>query len=175
MLWKTSLRWPCEIILRDLIRSDVGDCRSPNHVVSWQRPLFNLRSTPIVCYPPTYSRKTWVRIHRRQFQSISDVSIASKDQVNFNEPHAPAENALEAFGAVEDKIKAAIIESRHHWDKHEPRMWSRAKGVSDSDLVNFNLKVIIARITQLSVELIRPTRMTSSWSVAARPHTEPLF
>ncbi|KAI5832126.1 hypothetical protein K523DRAFT_361866 [Schizophyllum commune Tattone D] len=67
-------------------------------------------------------------------------SHPSKDQLNFNEPHAPAENALEAFGAVEDKIKAAIIESRHHWDKHEPRMWSRAKGVSDSDLVNFNLK-----------------------------------
>ena len=104
----------------------------------------------------------------------SKVSAASKDQVNFNDPHAPAENALEAFGAVEDKIKAAIIESRHHWDKHEPRMWSRAKGVSDSDLVNFNLKVTIA-LFDTSFDLIRPTRMTSSWLVAALRHTEPLF
>ncbi|KAL1743847.1 hypothetical protein HDZ31DRAFT_64655 [Schizophyllum fasciatum] len=64
----------------------------------------------------------------------------SKDQVNFNAPHAPAENAFEAFGAVEGKIKAAILESRHHWDKHEPHMWSRAKDISDSDLVNFHLK-----------------------------------
>ncbi|TRM69440.1 hypothetical protein BD626DRAFT_421677 [Schizophyllum amplum] len=73
--------------------------------------------------------------------------MASKDEVNFNAPHPPAENALEAFGVVEDKIKAAILESRHHWDQHEPRMWSRAQGLSDDDLVNFTLKDDLVQVS----------------------------
>lgn len=65
---------------------------------------------------------------------------ASAEQVPFNEPHPPRPNALEAFGKVLHDIKAAIVHSRHDWDKHEPRMWSRAAGLSDDELVGFNLE-----------------------------------
>jgi len=46
---------------------------------------------------------------------------------------------LEAFSAVDSIIKEKIIKSRHHWDKHEPRMWSRAARFSDHELTSFSL------------------------------------
>ena len=64
---------------------------------------------------------------------------ASKEQLNFNEPHLPAENALEAFSGVVHTIKLEIIKSRKHWDAHEPKMWSRASQLSDTELTNFSL------------------------------------
>ena len=32
------------------------------------------------------------------------------------------------------------MKSRHHWDKHEPRMWRRASGLEDTDLVSFKIE-----------------------------------
>ncbi|KAG8873470.1 hypothetical protein FRB98_009009 [Tulasnella sp. 332] len=61
--------------------------------------------------------------------------MASKEQVQLNAPHAPKPRALEAFGILLPTIRLEIMKSRHDWDKHEPKMWSRATGISDHDLV----------------------------------------
>ncbi|KAF9792488.1 hypothetical protein BJ322DRAFT_50652 [Thelephora terrestris] len=66
--------------------------------------------------------------------------MASEEQLTFNKPHSPAENALEAFSAVAHTIKHEILKSRHDWNKHEPRMWSRAAHLSDHELTHFDLK-----------------------------------
>jgi len=47
--------------------------------------------------------------------------------------------AIEAFQAVESKIKHAVVKSRRDWDKHEPRMWSRAAGITDEELTAFDV------------------------------------
>ncbi len=65
---------------------------------------------------------------------------ASSEQVEFNAPHTPTEKAFEAFEVVQHKIKAEIVKSRHDWDIHEPRMWSRAAGISNEDLVAFTIR-----------------------------------
>lgn len=65
---------------------------------------------------------------------------ASEEQVSLNAPHSPPEKAIEAFAIVEHTIKAEILKSRHHWNKHEPRMWSRAEGISDHELVAFTIR-----------------------------------
>jgi len=67
-------------------------------------------------------------------------SEASAETVVLNDPHPPHENALNAFSAILHTIKAEIIKSRHHWDKHEPRMWSRAARLLDAELVAFDVK-----------------------------------
>ena len=66
-------------------------------------------------------------------------STASAEQVDLNPPHPPHENAIEAFISVEHTIKTEILKSRHHWEKHEPRMWSRAEGIPDHELVTFTI------------------------------------
>ncbi|KAH9485176.1 hypothetical protein JR316_0002083 [Psilocybe cubensis] len=66
--------------------------------------------------------------------------MASKEQLNFNEPHAPKENAIEAFNLLLPTIKNEILKSRRHWDKHEPRMWARASGLSDAELTSFTIE-----------------------------------
>ncbi|QRV76624.1 hypothetical protein RhiJN_04639 [Ceratobasidium sp. AG-Ba] len=38
------------------------------------------------------------------------------------------------------KIKLAVISSRNEWDIHEPRMWSRASGLSDPELSSFDIE-----------------------------------
>lgn len=45
-----------------------------------------------------------------------------------------------AFNTVVHEIKAEIVKSRQHWDQHEPRMWSRAAGVTDVELVHFAIE-----------------------------------
>ena len=67
-------------------------------------------------------------------------SAATAEVVTLNAPHAPPEKAIEAFNVVLHHIKSAVIKSRHHWDVHEPKMWSRASGISDSDLVKFTIE-----------------------------------
>jgi hypothetical protein len=62
---------------------------------------------------------------------------ASEEQLNFVGPHAPHDKAIEAFRVVEKQIKHAIIHSRRDWDKHEIKMWSRASGLSDEELIGF--------------------------------------
>ena len=66
--------------------------------------------------------------------------MADGAEVVFNAPHAPHANAIEAFGVALSKIKHEIVKSRRDWDKHEPKMWSRAAGLSDEQLVDFSLE-----------------------------------
>ncbi|KAI0719256.1 hypothetical protein C8T65DRAFT_52019 [Cerioporus squamosus] len=66
--------------------------------------------------------------------------MADAEQIDLNAPHAPTDKAIEAFEVVEHTIKSEILKSRHDWNKHEPRMWSRAEGVSDADLVAFSIR-----------------------------------
>jgi hypothetical protein len=54
------------------------------------------------------------------------VTTATAETTNFNASHAPLQNAVEAFTIVLPEIKRAVIHSRHDWNKHEPKMWSRA-------------------------------------------------
>jgi len=76
--------------------------------------------------------------------------MASGEQLNFNQPHAPAENAIAAFNQALPKIKAEIFKSRHDWDKHEPRMWARAHGISDHDLVDFTIENDLVLVSSAS-------------------------
>ena len=46
---------------------------------------------------------------------------------------------MEAFSGAVHTIKLEIIKSRRHWDAHEPKMWSRASQLSDTELTNFSL------------------------------------
>ncbi|KAF7792411.1 hypothetical protein EIP86_003448 [Pleurotus ostreatoroseus] len=66
--------------------------------------------------------------------------MASSEQINLNAPHRPTAKAIEAFNVVLHQIKSEIVKSRHHWDKHEPKMWARAAGLSDAELVNFTME-----------------------------------
>ncbi|KIO20116.1 hypothetical protein M407DRAFT_245951 [Tulasnella calospora MUT 4182] len=62
--------------------------------------------------------------------------MASEEQISFNEPHKPHPNSIEAFTIVSSDIVKAITRSRKDWDGHEPRMWSRASGISDDQLID---------------------------------------
>ncbi|KAF8813783.1 hypothetical protein BYT27DRAFT_7180543 [Phlegmacium glaucopus] len=66
--------------------------------------------------------------------------MASAEQISLNAPHAPHKNAIDAFNIVLPRIKSEILSSRHQWNKHEPRMWSRAAHVSDADLTSFSIE-----------------------------------
>jgi len=72
--------------------------------------------------------------------------MASNETVVFNEPHAPHPNAIEAFTVVLPAIKSAIVKSRHDWDKHEPKMWSRAHGLTDEQLTHFDLSTDLVEV-----------------------------
>jgi hypothetical protein len=65
--------------------------------------------------------------------------MADAEFVSLNDPHTPYPNAIEAFTVVLDIIKHGITKSRREWDKHEPKMWSRAAGLSDHELTAFNI------------------------------------
>jgi len=65
--------------------------------------------------------------------------MASVDQVDLNDPHAPNESAKELFKTALHKIKHEVIKSRIDWDKHEPRMWSRASALSNEELAKFTI------------------------------------
>lgn len=79
--------------------------------------------------------------HTHSPPGSSDTPVkASKEQLNFNKPHPPAENALRAFSGVIHKTKEEIVKSRRHWDTHEPKMWSRASRLSEEKLTSFSLE-----------------------------------
>ncbi|KAJ4476967.1 hypothetical protein C8J55DRAFT_94171 [Lentinula edodes] len=80
------------------------------------------------------------------------IAMASNEEVILNAPHQPHPNSLEAFGHVLQDIKHAIIHSRRDWDKHEPKMWSRASGISDQELVDFTLEkdLVVVRSAPVS-------------------------
>jgi len=65
--------------------------------------------------------------------------IADSESVTLDAAHKPHPAAIEAFTAVEHTIKHAIKKSRLDWDKHEPRMWARVSGVTNEDLVSFDI------------------------------------
>ncbi|KAF8308198.1 hypothetical protein DL93DRAFT_2087204 [Clavulina sp. PMI_390] len=66
--------------------------------------------------------------------------MADAESVTLNAPHAPRPAAKEAFEKIKRKVAEEVIKSRHDWDKHEPRMWARAKGLSDSELTSFDVE-----------------------------------
>lgn len=70
----------------------------------------------------------------------ADSPPASAEQITLNAPHRPPPKAIEAFNVVLHQIKAEIVKSRHHWDQHEPKMWARAAGLSDAELVRFTIE-----------------------------------
>ncbi|KAF5320679.1 hypothetical protein D9619_001999 [Psilocybe cf. subviscida] len=72
--------------------------------------------------------------------------MASSEQLDFNEPHAPKQNAIDAFEALLPTLKAEIVKSRHHWKQHEPRMWARAGSLADHDLVTFSIAVDLVEV-----------------------------
>jgi hypothetical protein len=94
--------------------------------------------------------------HRSQLHTSTSASI---EQVELNEAHEPRENAVEAFNQVLTQIKSEVIKSRHDWDKHEPKMWSRASGLSNNDLTNFTIEkdLVLVRVIASSNSLLRST------------------
>ncbi|GAW04298.1 hypothetical protein LENED_006079 [Lentinula edodes] len=91
-----------------------------------------------------------VKAYREGYITFS--AMASNEEVILNAPHQPHPNSLEAFGHVLQDIKHAIIHSRRDWDKHEPKMWSRASGISDQELVDFTLEkdLVVVRSAPVS-------------------------
>ncbi|KAG9029262.1 hypothetical protein FRB95_005536 [Tulasnella sp. JGI-2019a] len=61
--------------------------------------------------------------------------MASKEQVDLSPGHPPTPRSMEAFSILLSQIKEEIVKSRRDWDKHEPKMWSRATGITDHQLV----------------------------------------
>ncbi|THH09392.1 hypothetical protein EW145_g2059 [Phellinidium pouzarii] len=71
--------------------------------------------------------------------NLHDTLAATQETVQLNEPHTPHGNAIEAFSIAKHAIRAAIAKSRTQWDKHEPRMWARAKDIRDEELLDFDV------------------------------------
>ena len=86
--------------------------------------------------------KQWVRAGAISpiWKEFADTRSASSEQINLNAPHRPTAKAIEAFNVVLHQIKSEIVKSRHHWDKHEPKMWARAAGLTDEQLVDFTIE-----------------------------------
>ena len=76
---------------------------------------------------------------------------ATSEVITLNDPHSPTEKAFEAFEVVEHTIKSEILKSRHDWNKHEPRMWARAHGISNEDLVAFSVRTDLVEIRSAPV------------------------
>ncbi|ORY69448.1 hypothetical protein BCR35DRAFT_308038 [Leucosporidium creatinivorum] len=66
--------------------------------------------------------------------------MADSTSVELNAEHSPKPNAVRAFGVVNQQIKHEWIKLRHHWDKHEPRMFASAKDLSDQQLAEWDLE-----------------------------------
>jgi len=76
--------------------------------------------------------------------------MASLDSISLNKSHPPGENAIGAFTVVLPIIKEEIIKSRREWDKHEPKMWSRAATISDLELTTFDLDKDLVEVRSAS-------------------------
>jgi len=66
--------------------------------------------------------------------------MATDEVLSFSGSHEPHPKAIHAFRELEHEIKQEIIKSRHNWDKHQPEMWSRAKGLDNDHLIDFTFK-----------------------------------
>lgn len=96
---------------------------------------------------PTFTRMGWLNeIYDSWIYIYLRDAIASAEEVNLNAPHAPHQNAIEAFHHVLHRIKHEIIQSRHHWDTHEPKMWSRATGLTDAELTTFTIEKDLVQV-----------------------------
>lgn len=71
---------------------------------------------------------------------------ASAEEVTLNAPHHPHANAIEAFNVVLRQIKHEIKKSRHDWNKHEPKMWSRVAELSDEELTDFTIEKDLVQV-----------------------------
>lgn len=94
--------------------------------------------------------------------------VASAEEVSLNPPHPPHKNAIDAFHLLLPTIKLEILKSRHHWDKHERRMWSRAARLSDHELTSFDIEHDLVEVTtnhQLDVIITHSFRplIDSEW------------
>jgi len=76
------------------------------------------------------------------------VRTASAEELQFNDPHEPLEKAVEAFNSTLPIIKEEIKKSRRHWAIHEPRMWRRAKDISDEDLTSFTIEKDLVSVSR---------------------------
>jgi len=95
---------------------------------------------------------------------------ASLEQITLNDPHPPHKNAIEAFSILLPTIKAEIVKSRHHWDKHEPRMWRRASGLEDKDLVSFEIEQDLVEVKPaFHTETMLKTRCVFRFEVLPLP------
>ncbi|KAG6378148.1 hypothetical protein JVT61DRAFT_13836 [Boletus reticuloceps] len=83
---------------------------------------------------------------QRPHYSRDGDETASAEEVNLNAPHAPHQNAIEAFNHVLHIIKREVIQSRRNWDKHEPKMWSRAAELSDAVLTHFTIEQDLVQV-----------------------------
>lgn len=72
--------------------------------------------------------------------------MATRETIALNEPHSPPEKAVKAFESVEKEIKSELIRLRHHWNKHEPRMFERVAGLSDHQLTAFEISKDLVEI-----------------------------
>ncbi|KAH6914304.1 hypothetical protein BKA70DRAFT_1261005 [Coprinopsis sp. MPI-PUGE-AT-0042] len=76
--------------------------------------------------------------------------MASSEMLSFSDPSPPKQTGLDAFNAILPTIKSEILKSRKHWDLHEPKMWSRAKGLSDEQLSDFTIEQDLVEIRSAS-------------------------
>lgn len=83
------------------------------------------------------------------YGSLTRNVVASAEQTSLNAPHAPHQNAIDAFNTLLPTIKSEILKSRHHWNRHEPRMWSRAAHISDAELTSFNIEDDLVEVNQI--------------------------
>ncbi|GAA6003599.1 hypothetical protein JCM10207_003500 [Rhodosporidiobolus poonsookiae] len=81
--------------------------------------------------------------------ALSFFSLATPDVLPF-QPHAPHTNSLTAFVNLEDEIKRELVKLRHHWDKHEPRMFAPAKDIADEELTSWRLEEDLVEIRSAS-------------------------
>ncbi len=65
-------------------------------------------------------------------------SLASVDQVDLNDMH-PVTLRKSSSRRRCTKSNTKVIKSRIDWDKHEPRMWSRASALSNEELAKFTM------------------------------------
>jgi len=72
--------------------------------------------------------------------------MASAEEICLNATHAPHKNAIDAFNLILPTIKSEIVKSRHRWDKHDRRMWSRAAHLSDEELTSFTVEDDLVQI-----------------------------
>ncbi|GAA5852308.1 hypothetical protein JCM8547_006731 [Rhodosporidiobolus lusitaniae] len=76
--------------------------------------------------------------------------MATTSTVELNAPHPPHANSIRGFATVEEELKRELVKLRHHWDQHEPKMFVRAKDVSDEELTSWELEKDLEQVRSAS-------------------------